>query len=229
LTFCWAIIFFRQFGQVKLDYGDTPALGWIVIDACKEKNWKGRALCSVATRIPARAAALVPVSASGSHEGLVVIEAIRGLEDQKGVTIGRAVLPAWPQKDLWVYNVTGKDTIIVPGTVLGQMEPPGTEQLKPQEPPCKEPLELSEKETGEGGRLWAALCERIDLKIPPEVRQLLLRLLSNVPDCFAFSNANLGRCTVMKHRIDAGDAKPISRAPYPTTWKQRDLIRHQVK
>jgi len=158
------------------------------------------------------------------------------------------VLPAWPPKDLWVYNVTERDTIIVPGTVLGQMEPvsapvvnlvtPGqatghrttaTEQLKPQEPPCKEPFESSEKETGEGGRLWAALDELIDPNVPPEVRQRLLRVWSNMLDCFAFSNADLGRCTVMKHQIETGDAKTISRALYPTERKQRDLIRGQVE
>ena len=92
----------RQFGQVTLDYGDTPALGGIVIDARKGKNWKGQALCSVATQIPACVAALVPVSASGAHDSPVMIEASRGLEDQKGVTIGRAMLPAWTPKDLRV-------------------------------------------------------------------------------------------------------------------------------
>ena len=48
-------------------------------------------------------------------------------------------------------------------------------------------------------------------------------------DCFAFSNAGLGRFSVMKHRIETEDAKPISRASYPTAWKQRDQIRRQVE
>ena len=33
----------------------------------------------------------------------------------------------------------------------------------------------------------------------------------------------------MKHRIETEDAKPISRASYPTAWKQRDQIRRQVE
>ena len=33
----------------------------------------------------------------------------------------------------------------------------------------------------------------------------------------------------MKHRIEIEDAKPMSRASYPTAWKQRDQIRRQVE
>ena len=84
-----------------------------------------------------------------------------------------------------------------------------------------------------------------DDNVPPHVRQLYLeslpllqtvqqrnrlaQMLSNYSDCFATSADDIGRTSLVKHKIDTGDAKPVRQRCRRFCKAHIDVIREQVK
>ena len=56
----------------------------------------------------------------------------------------------------------------------------------------------------------------------------LLQLLSSYPDIFATSTLDLGRKSIIKHKIDIGDANPIKQAPYRVSQSQKAEIDQHI-
>ncbi len=53
-------------------------------------------------------------------------------------------------------------------------------------------------------------------------------LLEEYSDVFATSNLDLGRTSIIQHKIDTGDANPIKQAPYRTSQSQRQDIENHI-
>src|ERR1043165_3421461 len=70
---------------------------------------------------------------------------------------------------------------------------------------------------------------QINEQITGEQRKRLLRLLEDYKDIFVKDKNELGKCEIVKHRIDTGDAKPIKQEKYRASGKERKLIEEEIK
>ena len=61
-----------------------------------------------------------------------------------------------------------------------------------------------------------------------ENRQLNL-LLDQYTDIFAASSSDLGRTSIIRHKIDTGDARPIKQPPYRVSQTQKAEIENQIE
>ena len=70
---------------------------------------------------------------------------------------------------------------------------------------------------------------QINEQITGEQRKRLLRLLEDYKDIFVKDKNELGKCGIVKHRIDTGDTKPIRQRAYRTSGENKKLIEEKVK
>ena len=56
----------------------------------------------------------------------------------------------------------------------------------------------------------------------------MLNLLKKYQECFAESSRDLGHCKILTHQINTGTADPIYQQPYPSAFKQRELLQTEV-
>lgn len=56
----------------------------------------------------------------------------------------------------------------------------------------------------------------------------MLNLLKKYQECFAESSRDLGHCKILTHQINTGTADPIHQQPYPSAFKQRELLQTEV-
>ena len=70
---------------------------------------------------------------------------------------------------------------------------------------------------------------RINEKLTEKQRKQLLRLLENYKDIFVKDKNELGKCGIVKHRIDTGDTKPIKQRAYRASGENKKLIEEEVK
>lgn len=62
-----------------------------------------------------------------------------------------------------------------------------------------------------------------------ELKIQLQTMLANYKDVFAYTPAQLGRCSIVKHTIDTGNHPPIRLRSYRTTPTNKDEIDKQIK
>ncbi|KAI8485080.1 hypothetical protein Bbelb_371860 [Branchiostoma belcheri] len=67
-----------------------------------------------------------------------------------------------------------------------------------------------------------------DIDLPQPQLTRLSDLIEANRDCFSTSATDIGRTTLVEHRIDTGDAKPIRQQPYRTPVHRRDALREQL-
>ncbi|ODM90370.1 Transposon Ty3-I Gag-Pol polyprotein [Orchesella cincta] len=65
-------------------------------------------------------------------------------------------------------------------------------------------------------------------------KQELINLIKQYPDCFSFSNLDIGKYSGKypnneKIHIDTGDSKPIFVRPYRVSFKEREIIQTEIK
>src|ERR1043165_460512 len=70
---------------------------------------------------------------------------------------------------------------------------------------------------------------QINEQITGEQRKRLLRLLEDYKDIFVKDKNELGKCGIVKHRIDTGDAKPIKQKAHRASGENKKLIEEEVK
>ena len=68
---------------------------------------------------------------------------------------------------------------------------------------------------------------RINEKLMEKQRKQLLRLLENYKDIFVKDKNELGKCGIVKHRIDTGDTKPIKQRAYRASGENKKLIEEE--
>ena len=62
-----------------------------------------------------------------------------------------------------------------------------------------------------------------------EHRQAVKDLIYKRRSCFTTSDDDLGSSNLVQHEINEGNNQPVRQAPYPSAWKQREIIETQVK
>src|ERR1051325_8423850 len=70
---------------------------------------------------------------------------------------------------------------------------------------------------------------KINEQLTEENTKRLLRLLEDYKYIFVKNKNELGKCGIVKHRIDTGDAKPIKQEVYRASGEERKLIEEEVK
>lgn len=65
-------------------------------------------------------------------------------------------------------------------------------------------------------------------KLTSEQVSAFCRVLASYQDIFDFGDRNLGQTSVVTHRIDTGDARPIRRRPYRVSAPERAIIQREV-
>lgn len=68
----------------------------------------------------------------------------------------------------------------------------------------------------------------IDPDLPPAQSAALARLLASYRDIFDLDDRPLGQTSLVKHRINTGDAAPIHRRPYRVSASERQIIQAEV-
>jgi hypothetical protein len=69
----------------------------------------------------------------------------------------------------------------------------------------------------------------INTELLDEHRQAIKDLLYKRRYCFTTSDDDLGSSNLVQHEINIGNNQPVHQAPYPSAWKQREIIEPQVK
>uniref|UniRef100_L7LV95 RNA-directed DNA polymerase n=1 Tax=Rhipicephalus pulchellus TaxID=72859 RepID=L7LV95_RHIPC len=72
------------------------------------------------------------------------------------------------------------------------------------------------------------LTKMIAADLPTEQVHALRELLASYQDIFDLNDRPLGQTTVVKHRINTGDANPIHRRPYRVSSTERQVIQTEV-
>lgn len=73
-----------------------------------------------------------------------------------------------------------------------------------------------------------SLTKMIAPDLPPQCANELRCLLASYWDLFDLGDRPLGQTSVVKHRINTGDASPIHRRPYRVSPTERDIIQREV-
>jgi len=67
-----------------------------------------------------------------------------------------------------------------------------------------------------------------DTDLTDKEKAALIHVLADYPQLYATSRNAAGTTTLVKHRIDTGDAKPIKARPFRMAPKERDLINEEI-
>ncbi len=157
------------------------------------------------------------------------------LKEGKGLSTGYAILPGDLIQKVFVTNLSPDPVWLPMGAVVCQVED-ADEVLSVDEgyltdeeavdttprPPVTREWNYSEQVTRD------ALRARLGKGLTLEEQEAALDVLTKHSDCFATNDMDLGQCPWIQHRIDTGDAAPISQIPYKSAFKERELIQAQV-
>ena len=144
------------------------------------------------------------------------------LMTDKGLSMSRCFLPIeclGAQSDVLITNFTRHGRKLYENTTIATADFAGDPEVHAVTP----------TDSSTGARFHRDFSTRIDDGILGDERTKLVALLESFSDCFATSNGDLGSCTVVQHTINTGNAVPYRHPPYPSAWKQREVIQKQVE
>ena len=123
-------------------------------------------------------------------------------ELDNGLYVGRSIIPhrctAIPIR---VLNSSNRDIVIERDSTIAELEP--VQIVEPTMKNDSRPI----------GYEWAdKLMEDVDADVTEAERSELKDILFEYSDCFSKDEFDLGKTTLVKHRIDTGDSRPIRQA-----------------
>ena len=78
-------------------------------------------------------------------------------------------------------------------------------------------------------QLVSSILGEVETKLSPEEHEQFLTLLCSYTDVFAASNSDLGRTSMLKHRINTGDAAPIRQPVRRLPPQQREEVQRLIR
>ena len=136
----------------------------------------------------------------------------------KGLSFGRLLIPAESCSsdtiNVPLVNFSNKKQWIPKGIVLGTVVAVTT------------PVVHVDNEAHPGNNI--DFDSVINKHLSPQDRAAVRNLLQRYHKCFAESNHELGCSNLVQHHIHTGNHLPIHQAPYPSAYKQRNIIQGQV-
>ena len=77
-------------------------------------------------------------------------------------------------------------------------------------------------------RLWEMVCEAGN-SVNDNEKEQLFALVMEYADVFSLSSSELGRTTVLKHRINTGDSQPVHLPPRRIPQARREEVRRLIQ
>ncbi|RWS23099.1 hypothetical protein B4U80_10050, partial [Leptotrombidium deliense] len=72
------------------------------------------------------------------------------------------------------------------------------------------------------------LKSKIGDQLSEHDRHRLVDLLKSSADIFSKDSYDLGKTSILKHKIDTGDSQPIRQPPYRKSYKEREVMQNEV-
>ena len=223
--------FLREFGSLNIQYlqDKSPNLEQWSFDTdipTEGKQNDIRVFMAKDRQIPAQAMALVEVVIKYGIQNPTlkawIVEPSTNLFTKKGVSLGHSIITNL--NEVYLTNLSKQGQYIPKGTCLAKLE-----AIYETNSLCVNNMtELPMDETINPEDLRDKLNARINQNLEIEERRKLCNLLYRHRDCFAENKRDLGHCEILQHQIITNDAKPIHQLPYPSAFKQRELIQAQV-
>ena len=170
-------------------------------------GWIRRIVASEDVVIPGRSECLVPADVvySGAPTRAVVDDGewiTETAQPVSGLFVSRAIMPERSNElPVRVLNINKDDISLPAGLLLANLEPANDSTSADCSPDNSVELLRSQ--------MIADLVSRIDNDVPDEYRRELTDLLHYYREVISTGDQDLGRCNIVRHGIDTGDAKPI--------------------
>ena len=69
----------------------------------------------------------------------------------------------------------------------------------------------------------------VNNELPQDQQKAIHSVLLAHQQCFTGSSKDWGHCKLLSHKITTQDVRPIHQHPYPSAFKQRELLQQQVE
>ena len=69
----------------------------------------------------------------------------------------------------------------------------------------------------------------VNNELPQDQQEAIHSVLLAHQQCFTGSSKDWGHCKLLSHKITTQDVRPIHQHPYPSAFKQRELLQQQVE
>ena len=197
-----------------------------------EKNAIARTKSKVV--IPAKSQCIVPLHIKKCEAGTTfMLQPVERLIHKYNIVGSKCVIN--PKKDIVVpyllVNPTKEAVTMPANTVVASLNP--VSQLIPYDcPAAAAAAKKPSKSSRSRSPVRVAQSLGIDFSasdLTNQQKQQLLHLIGTNRNAFAVDSSELGSCDLHLHRIETGDAKPISQRFYRQTPKIREETRRQIK
>ena len=165
--------------------------------------------------VPPHSEVIIPGELVGDVTGIGVLEPTERLLKSNQLLLAKAVVNTGsPTIPLRVLNPTDEPRKVYRGTVAAICEPISELiDVNPVVATCKPRTPVEKGKPGQVPNHLVELLERSCKYLGPQQRQELGSLLAEYQHSFAKSSNDLGRTSLVEHRIDTGDARPIKQPP----------------
>ena len=133
-----------------------------------------------------------------------------------GLHVSRTLIPddRWSDLPTRVMNVSEQSVVLKSGATVADLQPVDVfdEKMIPSETSTKDNGEIKLKQIDEEDNVPSfidELVERVDDSLPESACMALREILKDHVDVFSHSEYDLGKTSIITHRIDTGDAKPV--------------------
>ena len=208
----------------KVRLSDTSVLFPVLSVVCKET-----------VELPPLAQTLIQTKLSCSKRelesatDLAMIEPDQDFAVRKQLLGAKALVKVSETVPMIFLNVTNKKVKLYKGTVLGkatQISSSAPIAVLAKEHEDDSFVSFTDKEKPPKSDKPNVDLSSSDLTL--EQKKKLENLLLEYRDVFANSIEELGRTSIMKHKIDTGDSRPIRQRPYRVSPKNKEEINNQV-
>ena len=165
--------------------------------------------------VPPHSEVIIPGELIGEVTGIGVLEPTERLLKSNQLLLAKAVVNTGsPTIPLRVLNPTDEPRKVYRGTVAAICEPISEQiDVNPVVATCKPRTPVEKGKPGQVPNHLVELLERSCKYLGPQQRQELGSLLAEYQHSFAQSSSDLGRTSLVEHRIDTGNARPIKQPP----------------
>ena len=173
---------------------------------------------------------MLPVNVETSEETKPrtswLIEPSTKLMFDRGISSGHVLTTDTSQ--ILLSNLTATSQYLVQGTCVGTIE---RIDSNTQAIPCNS-IRLDEGVVDESSRnndqTTVDFRNRINVNLTEHEKGKINEVLMSHAECFAKSSRDLGSCEVLEHQILTDNSKPIHENPYPSAYKQKEILRSQI-
>lgn len=197
-----------------------------VFEDCESEEMV-RVVCAEHTIIPPRGQRLLKVTIDGCMPDKCIMEPNTELFENKKLVVPFGCITNGDIKEVLVANFASKPVTLDKGNYIGKIE-------EIVEVKCEKPVSIKQGNQEVINILYNENCsfDESKLNINPDLTKeqhsMLINLLREYNDRFAWNSKLMGKTTLCEHTIDTGNNPPVHQAPYRVSHAEREIIRQQV-